>query len=91
MAAPIIASITATPSTVAPGGAFVVTVVASDPDERLATLRGRVTDSQGNVSELEGQVTISDPLGYELLDRDGAGFIIAARAGQPNVFDCRAP
>lgn len=91
MAAPIIASITATPSTVAPGGAFVVTIVASDPDARQAMLVGRVTDSQGNVAEIQGQVTISDPLAYELLDLDAVGFTIAQRAGQPNVFDCRAP
>lgn len=87
MALPIIDAITAAPSTVAPGGRFVVTIVAHDPDARVGTLTGTVTDASGSAAQASAVVTISDPLTYAL---SGAGFTITARAGSPGVFDCVA-
>lgn len=87
MAAPIIDSIVANPSTVVPGGSFVVTITAHDPDSTTGTLVGTVKDAAGNTSQASAVVTISDPLTYTLT---GAGFTITPRAGSPGVFDCKA-
>ncbi len=91
MAAPIIDSITATPATVLPKGAFVVTVVAHDPDNRSWSLTGNVTDSTGNLVQSTVTVNVGDTLTYALVAPTGSGFTITPRAGQPNVFDCLAP
>lgn len=91
MATPIISSIVALPATVQPGQAFVVTIVASDPDARTGVLRGVVTDTQGNTAEASALVTISDPITFALQDVGSVGFIITPRAGQPGVFDVVAP
>lgn len=87
MAAPFIDSIIATPSTVVPGGSFVVTITAHDPDARVGTLTGTVRDAAGNQSQASAVVTVSDPLTYALT---GVGFTIVQRAGAPNIFDCVA-
>lgn len=91
MASPIIDSIVAVPSTVFPRGAFVVTITAHDPDQQVGTLTGVVTDAAGNQNTAMVQITISDPLTYQLLDQGNNGFTITSRAGQPGVFDCVAP
>jgi hypothetical protein len=89
--APIIDSITASPSVVAPNGSFVVSIVAHDPDSKSWTLAGNVTDSAGNAVTSSVVVTVSDPLTYSLVAPTGSGFTITPRAGQPGVFDCIAP
>ena len=89
MAAPIIDSIVANPSTVAPAGAFVVTILAHDPDAQTGTLVGTVHDAAGNQAQASALVTVSDPLTFSLTGP--VGFVITARAGAPGVFDCRAP
>lgn len=89
MAAPIIDSILANPSTVPPAGAFVVTITAHDPDATTGTLIGTVRDAAGNTANASAVVTISDPLTYTLAGP--VGFRITPRAGSPNIFDCVAP
>lgn len=89
MANPVIDSIQANPAVVAPGGSFVVTIVAHDPDEQIGTLVGTVRDSAGNESQASALVRIADPLAFGL--QGPAGFVITPRAGQPGVFDCVAP
>jgi len=92
MATPIIDSAVAAPSTVSPGGSFVVTIIAHDPDARALTLSAVVTDAEGNSSApVSIPLVISDPITYALSAPTGAGFTITARAGSPNVFDCKAP
>lgn len=91
MAAPIIDSLTATPSSVAPKGAFVVALVAHDTDSRSWTLAGTVQDTTGNNVTSSVVVTVADPLTYSLVAPLGSGFVITPRAGQPGIFDCIAP
>lgn len=89
MAAPIIDSIAANPSVVAPGGSFVVTVLAHDPDEVSGVLVGKVTDAAGNETQASALIRVADPLTYSLTAP--TGFTVSPRAGQPGVFDCVAP
>lgn len=91
MAAPIIDSLVAVPSTVAPKGSFVVTLVAHDPDSKAWTLTGTVQDTTGANVTSSVTVTVADPLTYSLVAPAGSGFTITPRAGQPGVFDCVAP
>lgn len=86
---PIIDSFVASPAVVAPGGSFVVTLIAHDPDELSGVLVGTVTDAAGNESQASAVIRVSDPLTYSL--QAPAGFSVIARAGQPGVFDCVAP
>ena len=90
MAAPIIDSVDA-PASVQPGAAFVVTILAHDPDEAVGTLTGRVEDSGGEFDTEDAVVTVMDSLTYFLLDTSGLGFVITPRAGEPGVFDVIAP
>lgn len=91
MATPVIDSIAASPNNVPPGGAFVVSIVAHDPDSLSGRLTGRVVDSAGNSVDATVDIQINDVLSYVLLDSDNVGFTITPRAGQPGVFDCVAP
>lgn len=91
MATPIIDSIVASPNVVAPRGAFVVSIVAHDPDSRSWTLTGTVTDSTGSPVTSSVAVTVSDSLTYGLTAPTGSGFTLTPRAGSPGVFDCVAP
>ena len=90
MAPPIIDSIDA-PASVQPGAAFVVTVVAHDPDEAVGTLTGRVVDSAGEADQQDATVVVMGTLNYSLLDTSGLGFAITPRAGESGVFDVVAP
>ena len=89
MAFPVINSIVVSPSQVNPGGSFVVTINASDPDAATYTFQGKAKDSSGNESVASAVVVVSDPLTFDLVLP--AGFSKTVRAGQPNVFDCVAP
>ena len=91
MAAPIIDSISSSASAVPPKGAFVVTIVAHDPDNRSWVLAGTVVDSTGNSVQSSVTVNVGDTLTYSLAAPAGSGFTITPRATQPNVFDCVAP
>lgn len=91
MAVPIIDSMTANPSSILPKGAFVVTIVAHDPDNRSWTLTGNVMDTTGSLVQSSVTVAVGDTLTYALTAPTGSGFVITPRAGQPNVFDCVAP
>ncbi len=82
MAAPIIDSIDA-PASVQPGAAFVVTIVAHDPDEAVGVLTGRVADSAGETDQQDATVLVMDTLNYSLLDTSGLGFVITPRPGEP--------
>lgn len=86
---PIIDAIVASPAVVVPGGAFVVTITAHDPDETTGILTGTVRDAAGNQTQATAVLRISDPLTYSLTGP--AGFVLTPRAGQPGVFDCVAP
>jgi hypothetical protein len=88
MAAPIVDSVSFNPSVVVPGGAFVATVLAHDPDERIYQISGVAQDAQGNSGTLSGELRVSDPLTYSL--QLPAGFF-AVQRGTSGVFDCRAP
>jgi hypothetical protein len=90
MAFPIIDSVTAVPNIVQPGGTFVVTVLAHDPDALgPITLKASVKDAAGNDTPVDVVVTVSDPMTYTL--SGPPGFTFTPRAGSPNVFDCKAP
>lgn len=91
MATPVIDSIVASPVVVAPKGAFVVSIVAHDPDSRSWTLAGTVADSTGANVTSSVVVTVSDPLTYSLTQPVGAGFTLTPRVGSVGVFDCVAP
>jgi hypothetical protein len=89
MAAPIIDSVTATPSTIAPGGTTRVVIVAHDTDEQVIALVAAVKDSQGNETPAQVSIHIGDPLTYSLTGP--AGWTITPVPGSPNAFDCKAP
>jgi hypothetical protein len=89
MANPVADTITVTPNVVPPGGAYVVRITAHDPDQSTGTIVGVVTDAAGHTSQIEGTVTISDPLTFSL--QLPAGHTSVPRVGQPGVFDCVAP
>ena len=89
MASPIIDSAVASPATVAPGGSFVVTILAHDPDSSSYVLAGSVTDAGGHVTPVNVTMAVSDPITFALTGP--TGFTITQRAGQPGVFDCKAP
>ncbi len=91
MSAPVIDSIVASPSAVPPKGAFVVSIVAHDPDSKSWSLAGTVVDSTGALVTSAVTVVVSDQLTYSLAQPVGAGFTITPRAGSPGVFDCIAP
>lgn len=84
---PIIDSIVATPAVVRPGGTFVLTIAAHDPDEKTLTITGTATDAAGNASSATVLVRVSDPITFGAV---GAGVTIVPRAGAPGVFDCLA-
>lgn len=90
MAKPVIDSAVANPATVNPGGKFVVTIAAHDPDAKTYQLDATVTDAEGNATAAALQLVVSDPLSFAL-DDGGAGFTITPRVGAPGVFDCVAP
>ncbi|MEU8371236.1 hypothetical protein [Micromonospora tulbaghiae] len=77
MAAPSIRSITAAKSTLQPGESTVVTIDAFDPDARTITLNGRVVDGDGNVSTVTTQLTVGDPITFELTSNDQTVAIVA--------------
>ncbi|MEU4367567.1 hypothetical protein [Micromonospora chersina] len=70
MAAPVIRSITATKTTLTPGESTAVTIDAFDPDARTVTLSGRVVDAGGHVSTVTTELTVGDPITYELTSSD---------------------
>jgi hypothetical protein len=85
MANPVIDSVTAVPSTVAPGGSSTITVLAHDPDSRDVTISLTVEDGQGNVTPGSVIVTIADPLTYgaTVPAADGA---VVQDGGEPHIF-----
>lgn len=92
MAAPVLQPPVVVPSgPVAPGGSFVVTLTATDPDNKSTVFTGTVTDAAGNNAQATFTMTVGDPLTYTLTQPAGAGFTITPRAGSPGVFDCKAP
>ena len=86
---PVIDSAVASPAVVAPGGAFVVTVVAHDDDEKVYTGVTEATDQAGNKAQASYVIRVADPLTFK--NTLPAGFTSVPRAGQPGVFDCVAP
>lgn len=89
MASPVIDNVSASPGTVAPGGSFVVTVVAHDADEQTYTGVTEATDQAGNKTQASYVVKVADPLTFK--NTLPSGFVSVPRAGQPGVFDCIAP
>ena len=85
MAAPVIRSITATRSTLTPGESTTVTVDAFDPDARTVTLSGRVVDAGGHVSTVSTELTVGDPISYELTSTDPTVTVVADPAN-PSKF-----
>ncbi|MFI7072037.1 hypothetical protein [Micromonospora sediminicola] len=77
MAAPSIRSITAAKTTLQPGESTVVTIDAFDPDARTITLNGRVTDAGGHVSTVTTQLTVGDPITFELTTDDETVAVVA--------------
>ncbi|MEU1810936.1 IPT/TIG domain-containing protein [Micromonospora aurantiaca (nom. illeg.)] len=77
MAAPVIRSITASKTTLTPGESTTVTVDAFDPDARTITLSGRVVDAGGNVSSVTTELTVGDPITYELTSSDESVTVVA--------------
>lgn len=66
MAAPIIRSVVATPSSLLPGQSATVVIDAYDPDARSVRISGSVVDVHGSRAEAVTVLTVGDPLTYEL-------------------------
>ena len=62
MAAPVITSATLDKTTVPPGGSAVLTVVATDPDNRVVSLNIKGSDTLGAVVTGVVALTIGDPV-----------------------------
>ena len=97
MAVPQIDNVSVTPNKTLwqPGEGFVVEVQASDPDQGTtpAPLEIVVTDPQNNEARHTLPFVLSGegPLGFALLDINGAGYTLTPRVGSPGVWDCVAP
>ena len=90
MPAPVVNSVVANPNQVNPGGASVVTISASDPDDGTITLTATVTDSGGNQATGTGTISVLDSPTYEL--SAPAGWVVVQRAApNENIFDVTAP
>jgi hypothetical protein len=90
MAQPVISSVVASPATVAPGGASVITVTAFDPDSQIVTVDITVRDQAGNVGSGSVDIQVNDPLTYEASVPAGQGSVVQDPT-QPNVFHYTAP
>lgn len=62
MAAPSIVSVTAVPTTLAPGQTAVIDVVAADGDNRSLHISFTVTDASGGTGTGSVTIPINDPL-----------------------------
>lgn len=85
MATPIIRSLIASPATVQPGQTSQATFDAYDPDARVITLSGQVTDAGGHVSQVTTTLTVGDPLTYALTSTD-PGVTITQDPANPARF-----
>lgn len=80
------------PATVGFGETFVATLTADPPLPEAAVLTGKVTLDSGGTNQIDGNVTLTDPIAtFELLDLAARGFTIVARPAEPGVFDVTAP
>ena len=86
MATPVIDSITASKSVVAPGEVFTVTIEAHDPDSQTIDLTGTVSDAGGNTSPAKVSIRVEDPLKFAL-----EGVPDIQPTSTPGVFQVRAP
>lgn len=86
MAAPVIRSLTVNPTTVNPGQSATATFDAYDPDARIVTLNGQVTDAEGTVSTVTTTLTVGDPLTYTLTTTD-TGVTITQDPQNPARFN----
>jgi hypothetical protein len=83
MAAPIIDSITITPSTIVPGGSADVRVVAHDPDSGTVNISVTVTDFGGNVTQGSGVIPVNDVLSYAVSADRGS---LTQESGDPGLW-----
>ena len=88
MAAPVIVSVTVSPSTIQPGGTSTIAILATDPDVQTVFLSGTVRDAAGNVTPISGTINISDPLTYTVITSTG---IVTQDPVNLNVFHYTAP
>jgi hypothetical protein len=91
MANPTISLVTVSKSTLKAGERFTVKVDASDPDAMSGTQTITVRDAAGNTAQALVQLSISDPLTYEVEDTDGLGITYTADANDPSLFHGVAP
>lgn len=83
MAAPIIDSITITPSTIAAGGRADIRITAHDPDAGSVHISLVLTDSTGAKTTGSGTIAVSDPLTYAVTVDRGH---VTQDAADPAVF-----
>lgn len=90
MANPVIDSVVATPSTVAPGGTSDVQITAHDPDSQVVPVTVTVTDGQGNQNQSMINISISDPLTYLVTVPAGQGSVMQDGV-DPSLWHYTAP
>lgn len=88
MGTPIIDSAVADPAIVSPGGQSRVTVVAHDPDARIAHITATATDTQGNSVSVTVDVQVADPLVFSFTSDVGT---VDPDPAEPNVGVFTAP
>lgn len=86
---PIIDSAVASPAVFPPGGAFVISAVAHDPDDKAGVGIVEVSDAAGNKSSVNVDLRVSDLITFTLTLPPG--YTQTPRPGQPGVWDCVAP
>lgn len=85
MAAPIITSATLDKTTIKPGGSAVLTVVATDPDNRVITFGITATDGTGTSVPATATLTVGDPVTISVTCADPKVIITPAGGGKFSI------
>ncbi|MFC4145091.1 hypothetical protein ACFO0M_02375 [Micromonospora mangrovi] len=85
MAAPVIRSVSATPSVLLPGQSTTVVIDAYHPDSRLLTFPGRVSDPTGAAWDTSVRVDLAVPLTWQLTTT-ATGVTITPSGTDPTRF-----
>jgi hypothetical protein len=79
MTAPVILSVTPASASLSPGEFVDVTIDAFDPDSANGSVVFPVTDSQGNRTDALIDLTLLDPLSWEVAENPNALAVTVAR------------
>lgn len=86
---PVINSVTVTPQVIGPGGKATVTVLASDPDDKVFKGKVKVSNTDGATGpEMAVEFKRQDTITYECTFDDPAVQVVQT---SPGVFECTAP